>query len=203
MDTTDRRRFDAAISKLLYALNGTARPAPSMIGAYWSVLRGHKWELVAAAMTRALNDSTGHVSPAKLAELCRPDPETQRQAADVSRATALQHRLDQADARAAAAGEKRHGPAWFNEEFRAMLDVANMEYGRRLNGQIPGGFRFPTALVKGYAGNFDYMAVVLAAPKPKGKSPDQHARAWDDLWTLLREEFEQYQALSETAPDAP
>ena len=73
-----------------------------------------------------------------------------------------------------------------------MLDVANMEFGRRLTGRVPGGFRFPTEKVKGYDGKFDYMAVVLAAPKPKGKSPNEHARVWEYFWQLLREEFETY-----------
>lgn len=202
MDQSDRRRFDAALSKLLYSTTGTAKVSQTVLGAYWSVLRGHSWERIAAAMTRALNDSTGHVSPATLAEYCRPDADQDRERADVERATALQHRLDQADKNADLAGEKRHGPAWFTPEFRAMLDVANMEFGRRVNGRAPGGFRFPTVKARGYDGRFDYMAVVMAAPKPKGRSHDKHSKAWDYFWQLLREDFEQYQALSDTAPDA-
>ena len=202
MDQNDRARFDRAIGKLLYSLNGTARVSPPIAGAYWSILKGYDWPKVAAAMTTALREHTGHIAPAALAQMCRPTPEQNQAAAEVSRATQLQHRLDQADAAAAAAGEKRHGPAWFNEEFRAMLDVANMEFGRRCNGQPAGGLRFPTIDVKGYDGRFDYMAVVDATPRPKGRSPDKHAKAWEYFWQLLREEFEQYQALSKTAPDA-
>lgn len=202
MDQTDRARFDRAIQKLLYSLNGTARVTPQMAGAYWSILKGYDWPKVAAAMTTALREQTGHIAPAALAQLCRPTAEQNRAAADVSRATQLQHRLDQADARADSAGEKRHGPAWFNEEFRAMLDVANMEFGRRCNGRPAGGLRFPTIDVKGYDGRFDYMAVVDATPRPKGRNPDKHAKAWEYFWQLLREDFESYQALSETAPDA-
>ena len=202
MDQTDRARFDRAIGKLLYSLNGTARVSPPIAGAYWSILKGYDWTRVAAAMTVALREKTGHVTPAELANLCRPDPDQARAAADISRGQRLQNRMDQADAAAAAAGEKRHGTAWFNEEFRAMLDVANMEYGRRCTGRPVGGLRFPTIDVKGYDGRFDYMAIVLAAPVAKGKSPNKQAKAWEEFWTMLREEFQQYQALSETAPDA-
>ncbi len=202
MDQSDKARFDRAISKLLYSLNGTARVTPTMAGAYWSILKGYDWTRVAAAMTAALREKTGHVTPAELANLCRPSADENRAAADVSRATRLQHRLDQADARADSAGEKRHGPSWQMPEFRAMLDVANMEFGRRCNGRPAGGLRFPTIDVKGYDGKFDYMAVVLAAPRPKGKSPNEHAKVWDYFWQLLREEFETYQALSESVTDA-
>ncbi len=203
MDQSDKARFERAISKLLYSLNGTARVTPTMSGAYWSILKGYDWTKVAAAMTTALREKTGHVTPAELANLCRPDPDQARAAADISRGQRLQNRMDEADRNADVAGEKRHGPSWFNDEFRAMLDVANMEYGRRCTGQAPGGLRFPTIDVKGYDGRFDYMAVVLAAPKPKGKSPNKQARAWEDFWTMLREEFVQYQALSDTPPGAP
>jgi len=202
MDQTDRPRFDRAISKLLYALNGTAKVSGTIAGAYWSILRGFDWTAVAAAMTTALRDKTSHVTPAELAQLCRPDPDQDRAAADVRRSTELQHRLDQADKNADLAGEKRHGTAWFTPEFRAMLDVANMEFGRRCNGRPAGGLRFPTIDVKGYDGKFDYMAVVDAAPRPKSKDTNEHARVWEYFWRLLREEFEQYQALSKTAPDA-
>ena len=202
MDSKDRERFNRAIGKLLYSLNGTARVSPTIAGAYWSILKGYDWPKVADAMTRALRQKTGHITPAELAQMCRPSTEHQRQLADVDRATRLQHALDQADARAESAGEKRHGPSWFNDEFRAVLDVANMEFGRRCNGQAPGGLRFPTIQTKGYDGRFDYMAVVDAAPRPKGKSPNKHAKAWEVFWTLLREEFQLYQALSDTPSDA-
>ena len=202
MEPADRERFNRSIGKLLYSLNGTARVSPTIAGAYWSILKGYDWPKVAEAMTRALANKTGHVTPAELAQMCRPSTEQQRTLADVDRATRLQHRMDQADIRANSAGEKRHGPAWFNDEFRAVLDVANMEFGRRCNGRPAGGLRFPTIDVKGYDGKFDYMAVVDAAPRPKGSSANTAAKAWEVFWTLLREEYELYQALSDTPSDA-
>lgn len=202
MDQSDHARFDRAISKLLYAVSGTARVTPTIAGAYWSILKGFEWDAIAAAMTRALAEKMGHISPAELAQMCRPDPDQMRERAAASRGVELQHRMDQADHNADLAGEKRHGPSWFNDEFRAMLDVANMEYGRRCNGRPAGGLRFPTPLAKGYDGKFDYMAVVQAAPLPRTKHPDKHAKAWEYFWRLLREEFEQYQPLSDSPPGA-
>ncbi len=202
MDQSDRTRFENAISKLLQSVGGLRDIPRTMIGGYWLVLKDKPWPLVVAAMTRALNDSTGHVSPAKLVEYCRPDDQAR---VDVARATELQHRLDQADKNADLAGEKRFGSIWHDHEFQAMKDVANMEYGRRVNGQVPAGFRFPTDKTRGYDGRFDYMAVVMAAPKPKGRSHAKHSKAWEYFWQLLREDFEVFvrnQALADKASDA-
>ena len=192
MDQSDHRRFDAALAKLLFTTNGQQRLPPNIAGAYWSVLKVHKWEVIAAAMTRALADQVGHVSPAKLAELCRPDAAANQAAADKIRDERHRAALAKADVAAELGGVKRFGSIWNDAEFQAAKDVANMEYARRCNGSQPGGFRFPTVDVKGYDGKFDYMMVVNAAELPKGKNPNKHAKAWETFWRLFREEFELY-----------
>ncbi len=189
MDQSDRRRFDAAISKLLYALNGTARVSPTVIGAYWSVLKGHTWTKVADAMTTALRESAGHMSPAGLSELCRHSDQDREAAAKV-REERYQAARAKADQEADRNGVRRFGSIWHDAEFQAMKDVANMEYRRRCTGSIPGGFRFPTDDKKGYDGKFDFMEAVNAAALPKSKKPNHHATAWEAFWKLLREEFE-------------
>ena len=188
MDQSDRGRFDNAITKLLQSTGGLRDVPTTMIGGYWLVLKDKPWPLVSAAMTRAMNDSTSHVSPAKLVDYCRP--EFDQVAADKAREERYQAARSKADRVAELAGEKRFGALWRNSEFQDAKDVANMEYARRCNGSQPGGFRFPTVDVKGYDGKFDYMMVVNAADLPRGKKPNHHSTAWEAFWKLLREEFQ-------------
>ena len=192
MDQSDRGRFENALTKLLQSTGGLRDIPRTMIGGYWLVLKDKPWPLVVGAMTRAMNDATGHVSPAKLVEYCRPDPDQARIEAARLRGERLSAAKAKADEQADLAGFQRFGVVWHDAEFQAMKDVANMEYGRRCNGRPAGGFRFPTLDVKGYDGKFDYQAVVDAAPRPKGKNPNTHAKAWELFWKLLREEFELY-----------
>lgn len=190
MDQSDRGRFNNAITKLLQSTGGLRDVPTTMIGGYWMVLKDKPWPMVVGAMTRAMNDSTSHVTPAKLVDYCRP--EYDQVAADKAREERYQAARSKADRVAELAGEKRFGALWRNSEFQAAKDVANMEYARRCNGQPAGGFRFPTIDVKGYDGKFDYMEVVNAAELPRGKQPNEHARAWEEFWRLLREEFQLY-----------
>ena len=192
MESTDRARFDGALSKLLYATNGTAKVSPTIAGTYWSILRPFAWPAVAKGMTDALAESTGHVSPATLANFCRPAPADVMQAAGVNRAAALDQRLAAADAAAVRAGEDRFGELWHNAEFQDVRRVANMEFARRINGRMPGGVRIPSGDTYGYHGSFDYMTVVQAAPKPQNRSATKHANCWDYFWQLLREDFTTY-----------
>ena len=193
MDRSDRSKFDFALSKLLYATNGTARPSPTINGTYWSVLKELPWPDVAKGMTEAVNNATGHISPATLANLCRPAPGDVMQAAGESRAHELERRMSAADAEAERAGEKRFGDLWYESEFRDVLRVANMDYARRCTAQMPGGVRIPTPDVYGYTGPFDYSAVVKVMVLPKGKKPDDHSAAWECFWCVLAEEFTKYQ----------
>ena len=193
METTDRARFDSALQKLLYATNGTARVPAHISKTYWSVLKPLAWSAVASGMTAALNTSTGHVSPATLANFCRPEPGDVMHAAGENRAHELERRLASADQAADTAGEKRFGDLWFDSEFRDVLRVANMEFARRCSGKIPGGVRIPTPDVYGYAGPFDYSAVVKVMQLPKGKRPDDASAAWECFWCVLAEEFTNYQ----------
>ena len=199
MDQTDRARFDNALQKLLYATNGTARVPAHISKTYWSVLKPLAWSAVALGMTEALNTSTGHVSPATLANFCRPAPGDVMAAAGESRAHALEQRLHSADQAADTAGEKRFGSLWFESEFRDVLRVANMEFARRCTATIPGGIRIPTPDVYGYVGPFDYSAVVKAMQPAKGNKANDHAAAWECFWCVLGEEFTIY---LDTQPEA-
>lgn len=192
MDQSDRAKFDNAISKMLYATNGTAKPSTTIIATYWSVLKPLPWSDVARGMTEAVNAATGHVSPATLANLCRPAPPDVF-AQNEHRAHELEQRLGQADERAHQAGLKRFGDLWSSIEFRAVLTVANMEFGRRCTGRLPGGARIPTPETFGYAGSFDYSAVAHAMTPAKGKTPNDHQAAWECFWCVLAEEFTKYQ----------
>ncbi len=193
MDRSERARFDNALAKFLYATNGTARPSPTINGTYWSVLKQFPWEDVAAGMTAAVNTAQGHISPATLANLCRPAPGDVMNAAGEHRAHELEQRLASADAQAERAGEKRFGDLWFDSEFRDVLRVANMEFARRCAGEMPGAIRIPTPDVYGYAGPFDYAAIVQGMTRPKGKTASDASAAWECFWCVLAEEFTNYQ----------
>ncbi len=192
MDQTDRARFDNAIAKMLYATNGTAKPSPTIITTYWSVLKAVAWSDVVRGMTEAVNHATGHVSPAMLSNLCRPPPPDEFEASE-HRAHNLEQRLNQADRNAEVAGEKRFGELWFDSEFRDVLRVANMDYARRCSGKMPGGVRIPTPDIYGYSGAFDYGAVVQVMVLPKGKTANDASAAWECFWCVLAEEFQKYQ----------
>ena len=192
MESTDRARFDSALQKLLYATNGTARVATHIAKTYWSVLKPLPWSDVARGMTEAVNTATGHVSPATLANFCRPAP-PDVMAGNENRAHELERRMASADAAADAAGEKRFGDLWYESEFRDVLRVANMEFARRCSGKMPGGVRIPTPDVYGYTGPFDYAATVKAMTLPKGSKPKDAAAAWECFWCVLAEEFTIYQ----------
>ena len=192
MDSKDRRRFDGAIAKLLYTLNGTHSPNASMIGAYWSILKAYSWQQVADVMTKAIKESTGHISPLGLAQML-----SDRAAADAQIAREYEaDRLAEVD-KANEEGRARFGnKLWRNAEFRIMKNVANMAYGRRCLGQSLEPLWIPSEGTEVYAGGFDYKAVVEAAPV---------AKDWSPFWSALKAEFEAYltnQALSETAPYA-
>ena len=188
MEQSDRSKFDFALQKLLYATNGTARPGATITGTYWSVLKDLPWSDVAKGMTDAVNGATGHVSPATLANFCRPAPPDVMEASE-NRAHDLERRMSAADAEADRAGEKRFGDLWYNQEFRDILRVANMDFARRCTGKMPGGIRVPTPDVYGYTGPFDYTAVVKAMTLPKDKKPADHSAAWECFWCVLAEEF--------------
>ena len=191
MDRSDRSKFDFALQKLLYATNGTARPSPTINGTYWSVLKGLPWSDVARGMTEAVNTAKGHISPASLASLCRPAaPESET---NEHRAHDLERRMSEADAEAERQGEKHFGDLWFDSEFRDVLRVANMEFARRCSARMPGGVRIPTPDVYGYAGPFDYDAVVKAMQLPKGRTPDEASAAWECFWCVLAEEYTKHQ----------
>ena len=193
MEQPERARFDRALSKLLMTTNGQQRVPTHIAKTYWSLLKQFSWEEVSAGMTAAVNTSQGHVSPATLANLCRPAPGDVMQAAGESRAHELERRMSAADAEAERAGEKRFGDLWYESEFRDVLRVANMDYARRCTAQMPGGVRIPTPDVYGYTGPFDYSAVVEVMTLPKGKKPDDHSAAWECFWCVLAEEFTKYQ----------
>lgn len=193
MDQKDRARFDRALAKLLFATNGTAKTTSTVATTYWTVLKQFDWLAVASGMTAALSESTGHVSPATLANFCRPAPGDVMNAAGDNRAHELEARLASADAKAEMVGETRFGKLWFDSEFRDVLRVANMDYARRCSGKIPGGVRIPTPDLYGYDGPFDLSAVVKAMTLPKGKRPDDQSAAWECFWCVLAEEFTKYQ----------
>lgn len=188
MDSKDRARFDRAVSKLLYTLNGTAKASPTVISAYWSILRGYSWDSVATAMTVAIREKTGHITPAELSQMCGPDSEAQQERREIE----FKQKQQAANQRADEAGRKRWGKLWDSVEFQSMKDVANMEFNRRCSHQKAGGLRFPTPETKGYDGQFDYMEVVNAAELPRTKFAQDHANAWEAFWKLLKEEFGAY-----------
>ena len=206
MHQSDKGRFDAAIIKLLQSITGLRDIPPTMVGGYWSVLRGLPLDDVLRGLTRALNEAAGHISPSELRRLCEPDQD----AAEKTRAQRLQSNLDAADQRAEQGGIERFGLAlWHHPEFQQIKHVANSAYARHVVGVPPGELgrlqmldpeQFHT-----YTGDFDYMAVVNAAPRPKSKRPNDHTRAWEYFWRLLKEEFELYvknQQVTGPAPEA-
>jgi len=177
---------------MLMSTNGQQRISATLSNSYWFVLKQYAWAAVASGMSAAVKTAQGHVSPSMLANFCRPEPGDVMQAAGANRAHELEQRMASADAAAEMVGQTRFGDLWTDSEFRDVLRVANMEYARRCSGQIPGGVRIPTPDVHGYAGQFDYRAVVKVMVLPKGKRPNDHQAAWECFWCVLMEEYATY-----------